>query len=173
MNIYLVIALRLVHIFAGVFWAGAVFMVAGFITPAAASAGPEGGKFIQRLVQERRLSLTMSIAAWLTTLSGLILYWWSSGGLAATWIVSGTGLALTIGGLAGVATFVIGLVVNAPAAKRLAAVAGEMQSAGGPPKPEQLAEMKALQERIANGGIAGALLLAVSVVGMAVAQYLF
>ena len=41
-----------------------------------------------------------------------------------------------------------------------------------PPTPEQLAQVKKLQERISAGGRATAILLAISIVGMSSAQYL-
>ena len=40
---WLIVVLRLLHIFAGVFWAGAVFMLTRFVMPAVAASGPEGG----------------------------------------------------------------------------------------------------------------------------------
>lgn len=42
----------------------------------------------------------------------------------------------------------------------------------GPPKPEQMAMMQALQSRLATAGRAGAILLVIAVIGMAVARYI-
>jgi hypothetical protein len=49
------IILRLVHILAGVFWAGTVFLMAGFLVPTMRATGREGGVFVQYLMRERRL----------------------------------------------------------------------------------------------------------------------
>jgi hypothetical protein len=51
------------------------------------------------------------------------------------------------------------------------ALAKEMQAAGGPPKPEQLAEMQKLQARMGKAGVWGAILLVISTAAMAIARY--
>jgi len=167
----LMILLRLVHIGAGVFWGGAAVMIAAFVEPAVKAAGPDGGRFMQRLVKGQRLSLAMSLAALLTALSGLVLYWPVSGHLSSEWLVSGPGLTLTIGSVAGLAAFALGFAVNGPTARRIAALGQEMQAAGGPPSPAQLAAMGSLQERMRKAGVVDAALLAVAVAGMAIASY--
>lgn len=48
MNFYLIVP-RLIHIGSGVFWAGAAVMIAAFLEPTVRAAGPEGGRFMQRL----------------------------------------------------------------------------------------------------------------------------
>jgi hypothetical protein len=172
MNVYMII-LRVIHIFAGVLWAGWAFAMVGFIEPASRAAGPEGGKFMQTLTGKTKLIQTMLVAPLLVILTGLLLYWPVSGGLSGRWIVSGPGLALTIGSFAGILAFVSGFVINRPAAERLATLSREMQSAGKPPSPEQMAELRAQQERLSKGGLYSAILLAVSVIGMSVARFLY
>ncbi len=171
MDVYMLI-LRLAHIFAGVLWAGWAFAQLAFIEPAARAAGPEGGKFMQALTGKTKLLQTMLVAPLLVILTGLLLYWRVSGGLSGRWIVSAPGLALTIGSLAGILAFVTGLAISRPAAERLAALAREMQAAGVPPSPEQIGELRAQQQQLSKGGLYGATLLAVSVIGMSVARYL-
>jgi uncharacterized membrane protein len=166
------ILVRLVHIFAGVFWAGTSIALAGFITPTARALGPEGGKFVQRLVGPARLSVFMDLAALATTLSGLLLYWRDSG-FQLDWIATKPGLVFTLGGLAGIATFVLGLAVMKPTAARVKALGQALQTAGGPPSPSQMTEMRALQERLAMGGLWGAVLLAVAVFAMSTARFLW
>ena len=39
--------LRLIHIFAGVFWAGANLMMAGFFNPSVKVTAPDSSKFIE------------------------------------------------------------------------------------------------------------------------------
>jgi hypothetical protein len=170
MSVYMVL-LRLVHIGAGVFWAGAAVMVAAFIEPAVRASGPEGGRFMRRLVEQQRFSFFMSLAALLTALSGILLYWPVSGHLSLAWITSGPGLTLTIGSVAGLSAFAIGTAVNGPTARQIAAVGQEMQAAGGPPGPAQLETMRTLQARLRKAGVVDALLLAIAVAGMAIASY--
>lgn len=50
------VILRLVHIFAGVFWAGVAFFIALVFTPAIARMGPEGDRFMQQFTQKTQIS---------------------------------------------------------------------------------------------------------------------
>jgi uncharacterized membrane protein len=168
MDVY-VITLRLIHILAGVLWAGWAFVSVAFIEPAMRAAGPEGGKFMQALTGKTKLLQAMLAAPLLVILTGVLMYWRVSGGFSRSLLVSSSGLWLTIGSLAGILAFVLGLMINRPAAERLAALSREMQSAGGPPSSEKMAELRVQQQRLAMGGLYGAILLAVTVIGMALA----
>jgi len=79
---------------------------------------------------------------------------------------------LTIGALAAIVTFILGLAVTRPTLLRMGALGREMQSTEGPPKPEQMAAMQALQKRLATVGRTGAILLVITIIGMAVARYI-
>ena len=68
----LTLLLRLIHILAGVFWAGSVFFLAGFLIPTVRETGPEGGRVMSHLVGRRRLPVFIGIAILLTVVSGLI-----------------------------------------------------------------------------------------------------
>jgi hypothetical protein len=171
MDLY-VIVLRILHIFGGVFWAGTTFFFTGFAGPAVMAAGQEGNKFMQTLLGQTRFLRMIAATAGLTALSGLLLYWRASGGLRPEWIGTGTGLAFTIGALAGLTASGIGIGVQNRAGRRLVAVARQVQAAGGPPTPEQGAAMQAAGQAIARGGQWSSILLIVAVLGMATAQYL-
>jgi len=172
MSITLIVLLRIIHILAGVFWAGAAFMVAAFLEPNARALGPDGGKFMQRLVGQMHMTTIILVAAFLNVLAGVWLYWIFSGGFQVMWIASGRGLSLTIGAVAAIVTFILGLAVTRPTLLRMGTLGQEIQSAGGPPKPEQMAAMQALQKRLATVGRIGAALLVIAVIGMAVARYI-
>jgi len=172
MSITLIVILRIIHILAGVFWAGVAFMMAAFLEPNARALGPEGGKFMQRLVGQMRMTTIILVAAFLNVLAGIWLYWIFSAGFQAKWVTSGHGLSLTIGALAAIVTFILGLTVTRPTLLRMGALGQEMQSAGGPPKPEQMAAMQVLQKRLATVGRTGAVLLVIAVIGMAAARYI-
>lgn len=171
MDLVMVI-LRVLHILAGVFWAGAALMMAGFVTPTVQAAGPEGGKFMQGLLQHTRFSLVMALAAILTTLCGVVLFWRVSGGLQVSWLATGRGVSLMIGSLAGIVALVEGFAIQNRGATQLEALGKAIQAAGGPPSPAQMAQMREIQERIARGGEIGAVLFVVCVVGMAATRYL-
>lgn len=167
MNI-LFIGLRLIHILAGTFWVGAAVVTTAFLMPAARALGPEGGKFIQFILGKLRMSNYISLSAILTTLSGIAFYWIVSGGLRSAWIFTSSGTIFTIGAITGIAAAILGGVVTAPTAARMEALSKEMQSAGGPPKPEQLAQLKELQKRLGQAGLWGTILLVITVVTMAI-----
>lgn len=164
--------LRLVHILAGLFWVGAAVMMAGFIEPVAREAGPAGGRFMQGLVQQRRLPLYFTISALLTILSGLALYWRASAGLQWSWVLSGPGLAFTIGAVAAIVAAVLGQVINAPTAVKIGAVGAQMQAAGGPPSAALVAQMQALQAQLRLAVRVVAVLLVIAAASMAVARYI-
>jgi uncharacterized membrane protein len=165
------IVLRLVHVLAGVVWVGAAIFVAVFLFPAVVAAGPAGGAVMRQLTQVRRLPLVLTWATWLTIGSGVLLYWRLSGGFHPAWLQSGPGLTFGLGGLAGVAAAVLGMVVNAPTAKRIGELGQGIAAAGGPSTPEQSAEMARLQGTMRRATVAGAALLVVSTIAMAVARY--
>ena len=165
----IMVVLRLIHIFAGAYWFGAGMMMLLVAEPFAKAVGAEGERFIGRLLGQSRYSPLMGVAALLVTLSGLLLYWRDSGGLQAVWIATGAGIALTIGGLAGIAAWLVGILVHAPVGARLAAIAKELR--GGPPTPVQAQEIRALQSRLAQASTWSAVLMIVALGGMALARY--
>ncbi|MBI5654024.1 MAG: hypothetical protein HZC40_26785 [Chloroflexi bacterium] len=167
----ILIALRLIHILAGIYWAGAAVLVAAFLTPAVRAMGSDGGKFMQQLVGKQQFSLYLSLAAYASTFAGIVLYWRASLGFQIAWIIAPSGLMFTIGSLAGIITVVMGQLVNAPTAARMSALANEMQSAGAPPQPAQIAEMQKLQTRLGQAGVIAAILLIISASAMAIARY--
>ena len=171
MDLY-VIVLRILHIFGAVFWAGTTFLFTGYVGPAVMASGSEGSKFLQALLNQTRFLRVIAATSGLTALSGLLLYWRASGGLRPAWIGTGTGLGLTIGGLAGLLAFAVAIAVQNRAGRRLAALGREVQAAGGPPTPEQGAQMQAAGRAIGQGGRWSSILLIIAVLGMATAQYL-
>src|SRR5574341_1318324 len=103
MSLFMVV-LRLIHIGAGVFWAGGAIVVARFVIPSVQDAGPEGAKVVQAL-QKHGLMTALPVAAVLTMLAGFILYWRVSGGFAAQWSRTPTGMVLGLGALASIVAF--------------------------------------------------------------------
>lgn len=172
MDLYIVV-LRLFHIFGGVFWAGGTFFLIGLLTPAVKASGPEGGKVMQNLLGPARMSILMGLAATLTALSGILLYIQVSNGFQVGWLVTGRGLVLTVGAVAGLTAWLIGALVVGRTGMRMSALGKEISAAGGPPSPDKLAELQMLQERQTTWGSITALLLALALVGMSAAEYVF
>ncbi|GMR11777.1 MAG: hypothetical protein BMS9Abin28_2621 [Anaerolineae bacterium] len=171
MDFYLLL-LRLIHILGGVFWAGSVFMLTGFVGPAVSQAGPAGGKFMQRLVLGTRFTTVTAVAAGLTVLTGLLMYLRKLGVLgnfSVDWVSTGEGIVITIGGLAGIAALIAGALTGSTSQK-LAELGASLE---GPPSPEQASEIAGLQNRLSDLGVTASILLVVALISMATARYVF
>jgi uncharacterized membrane protein len=166
------VVLRIVHILAGVFWVGAALTTVLFIQPTAREVGPGAGPFMMHLAGKRRLVDFVLGAAALTILAGLLMYWRVSGGLDADWIGSAAGITLTIGALCAMAAFTLGLTIARPTIMANLAIGREVAASGGPPTPEQMDQLQALQRRGTTLGKVLVPLLLVAVIAMAAARYL-
>jgi hypothetical protein len=100
-------------------------------------------------VMKRRFPIVMTVAAVLVVLSGLRLY---SMRFSMAFLGTPEGIVLTLGGVLGLGAFVLGVFVQRPIGQRLGALAAQVQAGGGPPTPEQAAEMDRLRERIGRVG---------------------
>jgi uncharacterized membrane protein len=171
MDVYLIV-LRVLHIAAGVFWVGAAALFFFFVEPTVKALGPTGGAFMGHLAQKKKMPAVILASAGLTVLAGILLYLRSSGGFDLDWITSSTGLTFTIGGLAGIAAFLIGLTVVKPAVDLLGALGGEVQASGGQPNEAQAAQLQAVDRKLTTVGRLNMGLLTLAVLAMATARYL-
>jgi len=167
---YYSLVLRIVHIGAGVFWAGASWTVAGFLTPAVKATREGGQQVMQQVLNQRRLSDVIAISAVLATLAGLVLFWQDSAGLNAAWLRTGPGIALTFGALAGLATFFLGFFGHRRLSARLGKLAATIKTSDGPPDPKALEQLQSVQAALERAGVWSSILLALAVLGMAAAQ---
>jgi uncharacterized membrane protein len=167
------IVFRILHIGAGVAWAGSVFFLVMFVQPSAAAIAPAGAPFMAELLGARRLVDRILVIASVTIVAGLILYLRDMNDMGGFGDFLGTnyGRALTIGGVTAVAGFLVGLFGTRPAVRRLLALGRQIASSEGPPSPDLIAQLPALQDltkilaRISLG------LLGIAVVAMATARY--
>lgn len=171
MDTYMVV-LRIVHILAGVFWVGAALTTILFLQSTAREVGPAAGPFMAHLAGKKHLVDWVLRAAGLTILAGALMYWRVSGGLDWDWITSAQGLSLTIGALCAIAAFSLGLSVVRPTIMATLEIGREVAASGGPPTPEQGAQLQALGKRSKAVGQVIVPLLVVAVSGMAAARYL-
>jgi len=167
-----ILVLRLLHIFAGIFWAGGVFYLAYFIFPAVKALGPDGGKFMQQLSRTKKMPTVMTTLGLVNVLSGLRLMQIMSGNFSSAWFGSNFGIAISIGMVAGIGALCIGLFVNKPRAQKMAALGAAVAASGGPPTPEQQKELGALKDKLEKGVKIMAWHLLVAVITMAIARYL-
>ena len=163
MDVYVII-LRIVHIGAGVFWAGAVLVVLRFVLPNARNIGPPGGAFVGRLMGEQGLSRASAGAAVLTILSGLLLYWHDFGEIVP-FNASMAGFA--VGGLSALILWIIGLTAFLPANRRLAALAA--RAAEGDDVGQEMVAATAARDRLVPWMVG---LMTIAVLAMAVSRYL-
>jgi uncharacterized membrane protein len=167
-----VILLRVIHILGGVIWVGGVVAVAAFILPSARAVGPAAGPMMNQLVNLRRLPLFLLVTGWLTVLAGFTLYGRMATVAGPAWFGSIAGQVLGAVGLLGLIVILMGTFINLPTARRMAAVGARIQAADGSPTPDQMAEMQRLQLRLKRASEAGAILLILATITMAVARYL-
>lgn len=168
---FLMIFLRFIHIFSGVFWVGSTFFLVSFVQPTVVATGAEGQKFMQHLAFRTRFTASMIGVGILTVLSGLTMYWRITD---FQWKLISTSYAtvLGLGGIAGILAFGAGYyLINRPT-QRMKALAVAMGASEGPPTPDQLAEMRSLGNAVAQGGRVTATLMALALLGMALAQYI-
>lgn len=159
------IILRIIHIFAGVLWVGASYTIALFVTPTVKALGADGQKFMQTMVETGKVSKRLGMAGGLTLLSGLLLYGLLFHGLAP--LNTGTGLALTLGGLFGIlAGFVGGR--TGRYVKQIQAHAAQLAAR---PAPEAYTKIATLQEQMARNSALATILMTLSLLGMVLSEY--
>jgi hypothetical protein len=160
----LLLTLRVVHILAGVFWVGGVFIAGLFILPAVRAVGPAAMPVMQQIMLRRKLAVYLPISAVLTMIAGGVLYWRDMSLTAGAWRRSPMGMGMTFGAAAAIAAVVFGMGISAPAARKLAGAPG-----GAPLSDEERAR---LGRRAALGSAASMTFLLVATVAMAAARYL-
>jgi hypothetical protein len=168
----LMIVLRLFHIVGGALWFGSAFLFAGFIGPAAAETAPASGVLMSAVVKKRRVA---EVIKWLT-ITTVVAGWaiWLKLGLAAgvdVWVTSTYGLVLTIGGVLATAAAYFGITGIGNNVEKLVAIGDEVAASGGPPTPEQGAEMARLGAEIQRHSKIDLALLFLAVAAMATARY--
>lgn len=167
------IAFRIVHIVAGVAWAGSVFLFVVFIQPSVAAIAPAGAPFVAELLGKRKLVDRLLMYAATTIVGGLVLYVraWDQAGGVGDWIGSSYGAVLTIGALAAIVGFLIGLFGTRPSVQRMLALGREIAQADGPPASELTAELQGLHKRLKVLARTTLVFITISVVAMATARY--
>src|SRR5258707_5978417 len=119
---FLLLLMRLLHILSGIFWVGTMMFTTGFLLPAFKDAGPDGAK-VGAALAKGRFMVVMPIAALVTILSGIWLFWRTSGGFQETFMQSHMAKALSLGAAGAILAFIIGIVVVRPAMMQAAALA--------------------------------------------------
>ena len=167
----IILILRLLHVLAGVFWTGAMVMLAFLLFPAVRATAPAGGQVMGYLMNVKKLSTWLNTAGGLTLVSGLGMMWRNGALSQGAWFRTSASHTFMLGAALAVLGGIVGSTVNRRTAMRIAALGAQIQASGGPPSQAQAAEMGALQARLGKAmhGVAGLLVLAAA--AMAVARY--
>lgn len=164
----LAVVLRIAHIVSGVLWVGGAGLFFFYLEPAINKLGPDAEKFVDEVVNRRKLPIYFVAISTLTVLAGVILYWRDFGGINT----SPFGLALGLGGLATLLAWLGGNLLIPRTLGQLMSIGGEIRAAGGPPSPELASRMHATQQRLRLIGMIDIVLLLFAVIAMASARYL-
>ncbi|HYN82762.1 MAG TPA: hypothetical protein VES88_14835 [Gemmatimonadaceae bacterium] len=168
----MMIALRVIHIVSGVFWAGTVMVIAWFLLPTAQAMGQPGGAFMQQLMFGHRLRTVMLGSMLLTILSGLTMYGWIAMETDGVWARSKMGMVMGVGAIAAIIAGGIGGGVVGRQGSKMMELGGTIQASGGPPTDAQNAEMDSYQRKIRSAFRIIAVLVVIATISMASARYL-
>lgn len=167
------IVFRLLHIVAGVLWVGFAGLFVGFIGPSAAEVGPSAGPLLHAVVKKRRMPKVITGLAGTTVVAGWIMWLRDMntfGGLG-DWIGSNFGLVLTIGAVLATISAVQGAIGVGRNVERMVDLSDRIAASGGPPSPEQQAEIVRLGGKLEKNGKIDLVLLLLAVIAMATARY--
>ncbi len=160
------------HVISAVCWAGGSIIYSQFVEPSVKATSPESQKFLQYFMGRRKFSTFMSVVSALTVLAGGLLYWHDSLGLQSNWILSGAGIGFSVGALFGITVLIYGAIALGGPAARIGRIGQDIAAAGGPPSPDQLAELKKLDESMTRAGRLDFVLILLALALMATARYL-
>jgi hypothetical protein len=167
------IVFRILHIGAGVAWAGSVFMLVVLVQPSAAAIGPAASPFMMELLAKRKLISWLLSLAGTTIVAGLFVYWkdWHERASFGDFVSSRFGIALTIGAVAAIGAFLVGLFGTKPNAARLIELVTRAAASEGGPPPEVAQEIPRIQARMKTLARVSFALIVVAVLAMATARY--
>jgi uncharacterized membrane protein len=166
----MIYVLRVLHIVAGAFWFGAVIFAVRLLMPSLSAVGPAAGPVMAQLNQ-RKMSTVFMGAAIVNLASGIWLMFIVSGGAPGEWMKTGMGRTIGAGAACAILAMIVGAIVNPPAVKRMGQIATAAAQRGGPPSPEEAAEVQRLQKRMAGANAFVAILVLLALSAMAVARY--
>ncbi len=138
--------LRVLHIGAGVLWAGGTMMIAWFVSPSARKTGPAAGPFMEAFLKSKVVQVGTA-ANVVTVATGIWLISSPNGVQISTWQDS----VLVIGALAGMLASVFAFGRQRPTALALSDLGATIAASGGPPTVDQAGEMQRLQAAMGRG----------------------
>ena len=116
--------------------------------------------------------MVMMMSALLTMAAGIWLFLIDMSLSQGAFMKTGSGMMFGTGAVFAILAFAVGMAVNLPASKRLAAVGAAAAARGGPPTPEEQAELQRLQGRMSTASNIVMVLLVLATGAMAIARYM-
>jgi hypothetical protein len=165
------IVFRIVHIGSAILWAGGAALFFFYMEPAIVKLGPDAEKFVDEMLNVRKLPIYFALVSTLAVVGGVVLYLKDAGGLRL-WLDSTTGTVFTIGALAAVIAWIGGNALIPSTAIKLQGITREIKAAGGPPEAELMGRLQAVQERLRLIGAIDLVLIGIAIVSMETAKYL-
>ena len=165
------VVFRIVHVGSAILWAGGAALFFFYLEPTVNKLGPDAEKFVDEVLNKRKLPVYFAVASTLAVVGGLILYVRDAGGLRL-WLDSTAGTVFTLGAVAGIVAWIGGNALIPSTFIRIQAIAGEIQAADGPPSSELLERLRAGQERLRLIGGIDLALIGFAIVCMESARYL-
>lgn len=164
---------RFLHIVSGALWFGSAFLFVGIIGPAAAEVGPSAGPLLSVAVKKRKVAKIITWLGMITVTAGWVMWIknMSDYGGLGDWVGTSFGIGLTIGGVLATATAFVGYFGVARNVERLVDLGDRIAAAGGPPSPEQQAEITRIGAGLERHGKIDLVLLFLAVAAMATARY--
>jgi len=161
------VILRVVHIVAGVFWAGSAIFLASIVDPTLKALGPQYQRPVMGALAPK-IALAVGGSAVVTIAAGVWLTLKLRGGHLDTFYDTGWGYAITIGAVAAVVALMFGTLTGVNSVKM-----GELGKAVGEGRrtPEQGAEIAKLGGRLTMMGRTTAVLVVIAVASMASARF--
>ena len=164
--------LRVLHIGAGVFWAGSLFFNAILLEPAMRQLGPQSGAMMQALMR-RGMQRMMLGSAIVTILAGGALIARNSKMSSGAWMGSPMGITISIGAVTALLVFILGFAITLPAVKKLGMIGPSIVAASDETQRKELqAQAEALGAKLRFTLRLNAFLLGITVVTMAIARTL-
>jgi hypothetical protein len=161
---------RVVHALLGAFWAGSAFLMAYFLLPAVEETGSSGGAVMEALTRRNMIRVLIWMGVF-TVLTGIYLLWGMSGHFTGPFMGTEAGILLSTGGLFGILALLVAVHVSRPTARKLVALGAKVAASGAPPTPEEVAEMTRLRGKLKFAARLVAVLLAVTLVCMALGPH--
>jgi uncharacterized membrane protein len=165
------LALRLVHIFAGVFWAGTVFFLIRFLSPALDASGPAGGRVLKQLFMKQKIGIVIPVTAVLAVSSGIWMYMRNVRGSDGVWAHSRPGMVFGIGGAAALIALIAGASMIGPSLEKIVKLGDAIERDGRAPTADETATLLRLKARASLGTRIAAGMLAITVAAMAIGRY--